>query len=274
MSNAFTNEQLQQLEQLFANFTRLNQQQQQQWQSEPYDTNDNEQHSVNEEVPLPPDIIEDMEALPQNPTKAIKQFKQHIKNYEGGKWTRQGGVNGPFIKKLKRQRLESYAVIDKRYKDADRLRTCGKATTELYEDIQGILESGLEQNTMSNLTAIAEKIRSLAVFAFANAAAMDYETKQSIAKTLKLNDFIDTDTHDKEMAFDGEDVAIIQQRWHQDELIRSAVRGSKSHGQFNNNYSHKSHGYRSQGQFNRRGFGRGGGKPPTTTNNSSSTNTH
>ncbi|KAG1180700.1 hypothetical protein G6F70_003479 [Rhizopus microsporus] len=77
---------------------------------------------------LPDKILEDMEDTPKIELKDnIKKFQRRTVNYEGGNWTRSGRINKIFIANLKKFNLDAHTVVSYKYKDAERLRTAGKA---------------------------------------------------------------------------------------------------------------------------------------------------
>ncbi|KAI8143105.1 hypothetical protein BJV82DRAFT_578841 [Fennellomyces sp. T-0311] len=216
--------------------------------------------------PLPQEVLFDLEGLPENPSQELRRFQRELTRYEGGTWTRTGAVNPVFIQKLKRKNFDSFSVIQNRYKDAERLRSTGRAATELYEELNSLTQQPFTNNTQEELATIMEKIRRLAIYSFAGAKAMDYESKQLIAKTLKLHDFIEMDNSDKTMAFSEEDVTHIRKQWNHEQLVRSAAGANRPAPFGRNNMQDRGRG--GGRPYGRQGFGRGGPRfPPNNSTN-------
>ncbi|KAG1468434.1 hypothetical protein G6F56_003831 [Rhizopus delemar] len=116
-------------------------------------------------IQLPTEIFEDLETTPKNElTNNIKRFQKSTIQHDGGNWSKSGGTNKIFIPDLKKFNLDAFTVVGYRYKDAERLRTAGKAAAEIFQDLKFVLERGGSEQDEEQLTDILEKIRRLSVF--------------------------------------------------------------------------------------------------------------
>ncbi|CDH61467.1 hypothetical protein RO3G_05826 [Lichtheimia corymbifera JMRC:FSU:9682] len=231
-----------QLRALFAEFAK-------EWQS-----------SKDAKYPLPPEVHAGLESLGSESSNELKRFQRDLVKYEAGDWTQMGAINTVFIQRLKKTTLESNAVIQQRYKDADRLRATGRAATEVYEELGNIINSNPDNELTQQLFEITGKLAKLAIFGFASAKDMDKESKNLIAKSLKLHEYIDDNSTNKTMAFSEEDVAHIREQWHQDKLIRAAI-GGKRYGNQQQQWQRGRGRGRGRGNGYRSGFGTWGSRP-------------
>ncbi|KAG2223256.1 hypothetical protein INT45_006982 [Circinella minor] len=227
--NDITPEQIQELLELAA---KLRTSDTERNKSEPYD--------------LPTEIMEDLETPKRNLQNNLKQFTKDLIKYEGGRWTQPGGINQNFIPELKQQTMDTYSSIQGKYKDAEKLRSTGRAAMEIYEDLEYIMEHNQNDELLKD---IREKIRRLAIFGFASAKQIDVEAKEMARKALRLPTAVrhieQDDDEEKDLAFSQEAIEQINRVRFETALI------NKSH-QPGHNYDRRQPNYRggrSRGSF-------------------------
>ncbi|KAG0162106.1 hypothetical protein DFQ28_010655 [Apophysomyces sp. BC1034] len=114
---------------------------------------------------LPSEIFSDMEDVATKSLKAnLQKLAKEAIAYDGGRWT------------------QIYA----RYKDADRLRTTGRAATELYEDVKFIVEREGSEGNAVLMEQIMENTRRFAIYGFASGKHIDQEAKDIVVKSLNI----------------------------------------------------------------------------------------
>ncbi|KAG2217083.1 hypothetical protein INT45_004072 [Circinella minor] len=217
---------------------------------------------------LPPQILNDLEETNNRILQdTLKQYSKDLLNYEGKQWTKSGAINKAFSYELKRQNVEATTVIQTKYKDGDRLRQAGRATTEIYEDLEFILDNE-QAPTKEELENIMEKVRRLAVFNFAMGKTIDNETKEIARKALRLPSSVryieDEEDTGKDLAFSPESVQKIQQARYEQAVVRGASnnrRGFQNDG--------RKHGRSWGSRWNKKPFfGRKDQRPWRNNNNS------
>ncbi|KAG1170846.1 hypothetical protein G6F70_007398 [Rhizopus microsporus] len=145
--------------------------------------------------PLLDEILEDMEDTPQIELQAnIKKFQREIKF-----------------------NVDAHTVVGYKYKDAERLRTAGKAVTEIFQDIKFVIDRGGSEEHFQKLSEILEKVRRLSVYG--------YVRGKKCVRYLE-----DEDDEDKDMAFDVETVERIQQARYEEAILRRATSRGQQRG--------------------------------------------
>jgi hypothetical protein len=82
---------------------------------------------------LPKEILKDLEEPSKKELQTnVQRFNRECLKYEGGQWTRGGAINKVFINDLKKYNIDGLQFINHKYKDAERLRTAARASTELF----------------------------------------------------------------------------------------------------------------------------------------------
>ncbi|KAI9493038.1 hypothetical protein BDB00DRAFT_872756 [Zychaea mexicana] len=108
--------------------------------------------------------------------------------------------------------------------------------TEIYEDLQYIIEREDTSIDPQELKTTIEKARRLAVYGNATGKQQEREAQTSIAKAFRLPASIrayeDEEYANKDMAFDAEMVQRIEKARQEQQLIRAAInnRGGYGHG--------------------------------------------
>ncbi|CEG72841.1 hypothetical protein RMATCC62417_08326 [Rhizopus microsporus] len=204
------------------------------------------------EYALPSEILEDLEESSSKELRTNTQkFTKEALQYDGGKWTKSGAVNKMFVQELKNAKMDAYQLIQRRFKDGDRLRIAARGATEVFEEIKFVVERGGGDNDSELLEQVLEKVRRLAIYAFAAGKSIDNEAKELTARSLKLPGSVryldEEDEDDKDFVFSQEDVGRIQQARCEEAIV--------------NNTSHGNRQFRNKGQDQyRRGFSRGRGR--------------
>ena len=234
----------------------------------------------NDRPELPEELYQEMEHSSSAELKGkLKKFAKDTIKYDGGKWTRSGAVNKLFLPELRKYNVDASQTVAAIYKGADRLRTAARSATEIYNDLQYIIEEGGQEEDMRQ---ILEKVRRLAVYGFATGKELDGDAKDLTTRALRLPSSLkyleDEEDDEKDLAFSPNLVEKIQQARYEESILRNAT--NKAFG----GYGSKSGGFRGTGYRHgtSRGksfFGRGRGRgPPTQTfskdNNHSTTTNH
>ncbi|OAD81085.1 hypothetical protein PHYBLDRAFT_178860 [Phycomyces blakesleeanus NRRL 1555(-)] len=119
--------------------------------------------------------------------------------------------------------MDALTIIQNKYKDADKLRTVAHTSTEIYEELQFLIDRGGADDNKDVLQTILEKTRRLAVYWFASGKAMDGEAKELTTKALKLPTSVkfleDEIEKDKDMVFTPKVVASIQQARYEESML-------------------------------------------------------
>ena len=120
------------------------------------------------EYALPSEILEDLEESSSKELRTNTQkFTKEALQYDGGKWTKSGAINKMFVQELKNAKMDAYQSIQQRFKDGDRLRVAARGATEIFEEIKFVVERGGGENDSELLEQVLEKVRRLAIYAFA-----------------------------------------------------------------------------------------------------------
>ncbi|KAG1033716.1 hypothetical protein G6F43_013527 [Rhizopus delemar] len=166
-----------------------------------------------EDQSLPTEILDDLEHSPKNTLKTkLKQFAKETNKYEGGKWTQSGTVNKIYLPELKKYQVDATQTITAFTKGADRLRTAGRAATNIYQEFHHVIENGGSEEEMYH---ILEKIRRLAVYSFGTGKELDKDGKDLATKALRLPESLkyleDEEEEGKDYFFSPDIVEKIQQ---------------------------------------------------------------
>ncbi|KAG1041327.1 hypothetical protein G6F43_012107 [Rhizopus delemar] len=176
-------------------------------------------HSI-EDQSLPTEILDDLEYSPKNTLKTkLKQFAKETNKYEGGKWTQSGMVNKIYLPELKKYQVDANQTITAFTKGANRLRTAGRAATDIYQEFYHVIENGGSEEEMYH---ILEKIRRLAVYSFGT--GKDLATKAlRLPESLKYLEDEDEDEDGKDYFFSPDIVEKIQQTRFEETVIKGAT---------------------------------------------------
>ncbi|KAI9023627.1 hypothetical protein CLU79DRAFT_834859 [Phycomyces nitens] len=173
--------------------------------------------------------------------KRKKPFAKDTLNFEGGKWAKSGAINQIFVKDLKKYTMDAHKIVQDKYKDGDKLRITGKVASEIFFDLRHISTRGGSATDTADLEDIIQKVRRLAVYAFASGKALDENAKDISIRAIKLPTRARylkyEEDKDKDMVFDQEWVDKIQQARYEESVLQSAVsnnRGRYSKGGYSN----------------------------------------
>jgi hypothetical protein len=229
--------------------------------------------------PLPATIKEDLDNTTTKDRKsATARFIKRLNRYDGENWTRGGATNKQLVSELKRSQVDANQLVQQIYKDGEKIRNTARAATELYEDIEAIMEEDEKETIQQHLSTIQQKCQVLAVYGYSSAKQLDEEARRITSINIKLpnsmRDLIETEEDDKEMAFSQEDMELLRtERFHERLLQQSSYRRGNGNGNGNNYGRHSTRGGRQQ-HFNNRGNSRGNffGKPRQHQSNYQSNN--
>ena len=120
-------------------------------------------------------------------------------------------------------------------KGADRLRTAGRGTSELYNEIRYIFEEGGDQQTMST---ILEKARKLAEYYLATGKELDRDAKDLSTKAFRLPGslkYLEDDDEDdnKDLFLSLDVIEKIQKTRFEESVIKRSRYSSRPQGGFN-----------------------------------------
>ncbi|KAG1256981.1 hypothetical protein G6F68_009526 [Rhizopus microsporus] len=184
------------------------------------------------EYALPSEILEDLEESSSKELRTNTQkFTKEALQYDGGKWTKSGAINKMFVQELKNAKMDAYQSIQQRFKDGDRLRVAARGATEVFEEIKFVVERGEGENDSELLEQVLEKVRRLAIYAFAAGKSIDNEAKELTARSLKLLGSVryldEEDEDDKGFVFSQEDVDRIQQARYEEAIVSNTRHGNR-----------------------------------------------
>ncbi|KAG1171919.1 hypothetical protein G6F71_006616 [Rhizopus microsporus] len=126
-------------------------------------------------------------------------------------------------------------------KGADRLRTAGRGTSELYNEIRYIFEEGGDQQTMST---ILEKARKLAEYYLATGKELDRDAKDLSTKAFRLPGslkYLEDDDEDdnKDLFLSLDVIEKIQKTRFEESVIKRSRYSSRPQGGFNDEFDKK-----------------------------------
>ncbi|OBZ80489.1 hypothetical protein A0J61_11462 [Choanephora cucurbitarum] len=195
----------------------------------------------------------------------MQRFQREVLRYEGGQWTKEGPINKIFILYCKKYNIDSYQFILNKYKDAEKLTSMAKGGSEIFQDLQHLIERG--GGDEDEILQIMKKARRLSVYGFASAKAIDNDAKTVATKALEVLENLialgkDEEDEDKELAFSSEVVQRIQKAIYDDKIIRGSQASASRSGGFANGGFRGPQNNRGRGSYscnNRGGFcgGRG-----------------
>ncbi|OAD65161.1 hypothetical protein PHYBLDRAFT_153756 [Phycomyces blakesleeanus NRRL 1555(-)] len=177
---------------------------------------------------LPEEILKDLDEPSAKGLKSnIIRFTKDTLQFEGGKWTKSGAINQIFVPDLKKYTVDAHQIVQGKYKDGDKLRIAGRAASEVFNDLKYIKSQQSSNKDAADFDELIEKVRRLAVYAFASGKTLDEDAKELSIRAIKLPTraryFEDEDDNDKDMAFDQEWVEKIQQARYEESVLQSAV---------------------------------------------------
>ncbi|KAG1050249.1 hypothetical protein G6F43_007464 [Rhizopus delemar] len=113
------------------------------------------------------------------------QFTRDTTKYEGGKWTQSSTMSEIYLPELKKYQVDAVQTVVAITKGADRLRTAGRATANIFQDLEHVIENrGAEEDMRNTL----EHIRRLAVYRLATAKGQaTTSSPPSTPATLRLS---------------------------------------------------------------------------------------
>jgi hypothetical protein len=200
---------------------------------------------------LPPEIFEKMENSSKNDLAYnLKRVGKDVRKYEGGDWTTSETLNKSVVPDLKRHNVDTFQVVTAKYKDADQLRTSGHGIAEIYETHKFAAERGRDPSDEDILLECIEKLRRLAIYAYATAKQIDTEARSTVRKALQLPDSVkhitEEDDPEKKLTFDTEFIERVNKARYEDAILRAAS------GKQNSSYNGKlpnSNNNRGQGRL-------------------------
>lgn len=179
-------------------------------------------------LPLPAPIINELEHLNEEDCATlVHKFPKALLYYEGQSWTQCGAINTIFMDRLKRFKMDGKQVVQAKYKDSERLRTAARATTELFEELEDIINNA-STDVKEELVGFQEKIKQLAIYNFAAAKTIDIDAKAIAEKAIGLH--TDRAVIDRDLAFSSEEVEKIQKKLFEQRLTSLAARQHSGNG--------------------------------------------
>ncbi|KAG0752280.1 hypothetical protein G6F60_011825 [Rhizopus arrhizus] len=178
-----------------------------------------ERHEVQE---LSEDILEELDQSAKSTIQNnLKRFARETPKIKGRKWTTSETINKDFINDLKRHQVDSFQLINNKYRDAERVRLQARAAASIYDSLKrGFEEGGNEENFYDSL----EHVRRLAVYGFATSKEMDHEDKTATLKALRLPERLkhleEEEPGEKVFALDSETVEKIHKVRYEQSILR------------------------------------------------------
>jgi hypothetical protein len=208
---------------------------------------------------LPQSIYDDLESTSTKDRKSVTaKFIKRLNKYDGGSWTRGGATNKELINELKRCNIDANQLVQQLYKDGEKIRHSACAATELFDDIESILEEDDLDNIKQHLSILQQKCQVLAVYGYSTAKNLDDEAKRITTANIKLptsmRSIISTEEEDKELVFSQEEMQYLHNERFRENLLKKS---SFQRGQGNGNGNGNGYGYgrkqtRGGKQFNNR----------------------
>ena len=90
------------------------------------------------------------------------------------------------VQEIKNAKMDAYQSIQQRFKYGDRLRAVARRATEVFEEIKFAVECLGGDDDSELLEQALEKVRRLAIYAFAASKWIDNEAKELTTRSLKL----------------------------------------------------------------------------------------
>jgi hypothetical protein len=201
---------------------------------------------------LPEEIIVDLENTTSTDLKRnLTNYARNLPRYDGGNWTLSGAVNKELLPAIRQYKLDATQTIEAFYKGGDRLRTAARATIEIFEDLQHLVEQG---GNREDLEVLLEKQRRLAVYQLASGKQLDNDARTIALKAARLPESI---KHIAEEADEGKDLVVdsatlerINKAKFEESLLRRST-NTNYRGNFHNRG--RGRGYGLRGGFNNRG---------------------
>ena len=82
------------------------------------------------------------ESLKKELAKNMQHFQRDVLRYEGGQWTKGRTINKISIPDHKKCNTGSYQFIVNKYKDSEKIRSMTKGGSEIFQDLQHLVERG------------------------------------------------------------------------------------------------------------------------------------
>ena len=157
----------------------------------------------NDRPELPNEILEELDTFANSELKnKLKKLAKGTIKYEGGRWTKSGAINKLFAPEFRKYQVEATQTVAAYHKGADRLRTTARAATEIFNDLQYVIEEGGEEKDMRN---ILEKARRLTIYAYATGKVLDGDARDLTTKAIRLPGSLkyleDAEDGDKDLVF-------------------------------------------------------------------------
>ncbi|KAI8136487.1 hypothetical protein BJV82DRAFT_676306 [Fennellomyces sp. T-0311] len=109
---------------------------------------------------VPAQVLDDLDntsetALKQN----IVVYTNDLPQYEGDSWICTDQLNKELYGQVRKHKLDSVSVINRKYWDKDRLQVAGRAATEAFEILAQAIKRGREsENIKEDLHLLLEKL--------------------------------------------------------------------------------------------------------------------
>jgi hypothetical protein len=188
-------------------------------------------HNINDgskTFELPPIIKESLDnSTTREQQKENSKFIKRLRVYDGENWTRPGATNKELINELKKAHVDANQLVQQIYKDAEKIRHTARAATELYEDIDTILELDDLQTIQQELSNLQQKCGVLSIYGFSTSKQLDQDAKKITTTAIRLPQSMryiaEIDEEDKDMAFSSEDMERLHTERFQERLLQQGA---------------------------------------------------
>ncbi|KAG1277898.1 hypothetical protein G6F66_012185 [Rhizopus arrhizus] len=244
-----------------------------------------EQEEKQDGNPLPVEITTELDGTSdQQQEENFKRFRKNRKKYEQGKWTTPERINPELYKEISRHKIDTTEAVAKIYEISETTRFQAKAITEIYEELQYVLQHTTNwEEARDIIQKSAEQSKRLAIFGFTQTKHQERIAKNYAIDALNLPPSIrhhmpKKENHKTTNAFSDEFLdELYQARWERDIITK------QSNGHFQHSNRGRGNGYsrgnRGNSRSSRGGFRGGrssffGQHPGGNSTHSTSSNQH
>jgi hypothetical protein len=189
----------------------------------------------NEKVEMPNLILDNLNnTTTKDQQRTNNRFVRQLRNYDGDQWTKAGATNKELLVELKKANVDANQHVQQVYKDAERIRNTARAATELYDDINTIINSDNIEELKSQLGNLQQKCAMLAFYGYSTSKQLDNEAKKITTSAIRLPNSMrfvaETEDEDKDLVFTPEEMERLFDDRYKEQMLRQAT-GRRGHGQ-------------------------------------------
>lgn len=183
------------------------------------------------------------------------KYKRSVHKYRNEDWVTAETINPNFTGQLKEWKVDAFLLFNTIYKHTETARVQARAATEIYEQLQTIIDNRYQEEDINLFRTTVEQARRLSIYGFESAKQQEHEVKEVTTKALKLpvsHKHMETPASgEKKYAFDQQFVEQYYEEFFKQRITGDAARNNQNRNRFASN-----------GNFRGRGFnGYKGGRP-------------